>query len=122
MGFEMNIKRIRYAVAHLLFVMICAGGLSMSACTTVPKQDGYSNMFVVTDLCFCEFTDHGHCGILDIEHESVNNDATLEILAKQLSFEIFSARKMLMASSISSIVHIPVERITLLKSSAAFLK
>lgn len=45
----MNIKRIRYAVAHLLFVMICAGGLSMSACTTVPKQDGYSNMFVVTD-------------------------------------------------------------------------
>ena len=34
---------------HLLFMMICAGGLSMSACTTVPKQDGYSNMFVVTD-------------------------------------------------------------------------
>ena len=40
-------------------------------------------MFVTTDLCFCEFTDHGHCGILDMKHESVNNDATLEILAKQ---------------------------------------
>ncbi len=43
----------------------------------------YPKLFVVTDLCFCEFTDHGHCGILDMEHESVNNDATLEILAKQ---------------------------------------
>ena len=41
------------------------------------------NMFVVSDLCFCEFTDHGHCGILDMEHETVDNDATLEILAKQ---------------------------------------
>lgn len=40
-------------------------------------------LVVMTDLCFCEFTDHGHCGILDIEHESVNNDATLEILNKQ---------------------------------------
>lgn len=49
MGFEMNIKRIRYAVAHPLFVMICVGALSMSACTTVPKQDGYSNMFVLID-------------------------------------------------------------------------
>lgn len=41
------------------------------------------NLFVITDVCFCEYTDHGHCGILDLEHESVQNDATLEILAKQ---------------------------------------
>ncbi len=40
-------------------------------------------MFVVSDLCFCEFTDHGHCGILDMENETVNNDATLEILVQQ---------------------------------------
>jgi porphobilinogen synthase len=39
-------------------------------------------MFVVTDLCFCEYTDHGHCGILD-ENSTVNNDATLEISAQQ---------------------------------------
>jgi porphobilinogen synthase len=42
-------------------------------------------LLVVTDVCFCEYTDHGHCGILD-EHTGrmdVNNDATLEILAKQ---------------------------------------
>jgi porphobilinogen synthase len=40
-------------------------------------------MFVVTDLCFCEYTDHGHCGVLDLEKETVNNDATLKLLAQQ---------------------------------------
>jgi porphobilinogen synthase len=46
------------------------------------KKD-FPNMFVVTDLCFCEYTDHGHCGIIDHEHQTVDNDKTLEILAKQ---------------------------------------
>lgn len=41
------------------------------------------DIMIITDLCFCEYTDHGHCGILDLENESVNNDATLEISAKQ---------------------------------------
>ncbi len=43
----------------------------------------HPDMFVVSDLCFCEYTDHGHCGIIDHEHETVNNDATLDISAKQ---------------------------------------
>jgi porphobilinogen synthase len=43
----------------------------------------HPDMFVVSDLCFCEYTDHGHCGIIDLEHETVDNDATLEISAKQ---------------------------------------
>ncbi len=60
---------------------LCEHGIIASTIKAVKKA--YPSMFVVTDLCFCEFTDHGHCGILDIEHESVNNDATLEILAKQ---------------------------------------
>ncbi len=46
-------------------------------------KDTHPDMFVVTDLCFCEYTDHGHCGILDMKHKTVNNDATLEILGKQ---------------------------------------
>lgn len=38
------------------------------------------DMTVVTDVCLCEYTDHGHCGcIID---KKVDNDATLEILAK----------------------------------------
>ena len=37
-------------------------------------------MSVVTDVCLCEYTDHGHCGCL--AGEEVDNDATLELLAK----------------------------------------
>ena len=37
-------------------------------------------LLVITDVCLCEYTDHGHCGCL-IEN-TVDNDATLEILAK----------------------------------------
>jgi len=60
---------------------LCDQGIVASAIRAI--KDKYPDMFVVSDLCFCEFTDHGHCGILDIEHETVDNDATLEILGKQ---------------------------------------
>nr|WP_321464670.1 porphobilinogen synthase [uncultured Desulfobulbus sp.] len=39
-----------------------------------------AEMTVVTDVCLCEYTDHGHCGCL--VGETVDNDATLELLAK----------------------------------------
>ena len=39
------------------------------------------NLLVITDVCLCEYTDHGHCGV--IENGEVANDATLGILAKQ---------------------------------------
>ncbi|MFC0243275.1 porphobilinogen synthase [Rhodopseudomonas telluris] len=38
-------------------------------------------MIVIPDLCFCEYTDHGHCGVVD--DGEVNNDATLANLGKQ---------------------------------------
>lgn len=38
-------------------------------------------LLVITDVCLCEYTDHGHCGI--IKDEQVDNDATLNILARQ---------------------------------------
>jgi porphobilinogen synthase len=38
-------------------------------------------MIVLTDVCLCEYTDHGHCGI--IKDGQVDNDATLEVLARQ---------------------------------------
>ncbi len=38
-------------------------------------------MLVIADLCNCEYTDHGHCGILD-QRGDVDNDATLELLGK----------------------------------------
>jgi porphobilinogen synthase len=60
---------------------LCEHGIIASAIRAIKEK--FPDMFVVSDLCFCEFTDHGHCGILDLEHETVDNDATLEILAKQ---------------------------------------
>ncbi|MDE0959777.1 MAG: porphobilinogen synthase [Planctomycetota bacterium] len=44
------------------------------------------DLLIIADVCLCEFTDHGHCGIvIDSEDGSyqVDNDATLEVLAKQ---------------------------------------
>jgi len=38
-------------------------------------------MVIVTDVCLCEYTDHGHCGV--IKNGDVENDATLEFLARQ---------------------------------------
>ncbi|STP09250.1 porphobilinogen synthase [Helicobacter cinaedi] len=43
----------------------------------------FPQMIITLDLCFCEYTDHGHCGILDKNLNSVDNDATLEILGQQ---------------------------------------
>ena len=37
------------------------------------------DMTVITDVCLCEFTDHGHCGVID--GARIDNDATLELLA-----------------------------------------
>ena len=44
-----------------------------------------TSLLVMTDVCFCEFTDHGHCGIIAEHHGvmDVDNDATLEILVKE---------------------------------------
>ena len=39
------------------------------------------HMVVIADLCNCEYTDHGHCGMLD-EHGGVDNDATVEVLVR----------------------------------------
>ena len=39
-------------------------------------------LVVMTDVCMCEYTDHGHCGVLTADGE-VDNDATLELLARE---------------------------------------
>ena len=44
-------------------------------------KNAVPSMLVIADLCNCEYTDHGHCGILD-ESGDVDNDATLELLGR----------------------------------------
>ncbi|MFO1095574.1 MAG: porphobilinogen synthase [Planctomycetaceae bacterium] len=48
-------------------------------------RDAAPELLVITDVCFCEFTDHGHCGIVASKagRTDVDNDTTLEILGKQ---------------------------------------
>lgn len=46
-------------------------------------KEKFPNLLLCVDLCFCEYTDHGHCGILNPKLQSVDNDLTLEILNKQ---------------------------------------
>lgn len=47
-------------------------------------KEAYPELIVVCDLCLCEYTSHGHCGVLrETAHgASVDNDATLELLAR----------------------------------------
>jgi porphobilinogen synthase len=61
----------------------CLCDQSIIARTIKSIKTHYPNMHITTDLCFCEYTDHGHCGILDLETKTINNDATLEISGQQ---------------------------------------
>ena len=49
--------------------------------TLAVLKEEVPGLLLLTDVCFCEYTDHGHCGI--IKDQSVDNDATLKILAKE---------------------------------------
>ena len=53
-------------------------GVIQEAIRAIKKA--YPDFYVITDVCMCEYTDHGHCGIL-CGHE-VDNDKTLEVLSK----------------------------------------
>ncbi len=63
---------------------LSANGIIQSAIAVI-KQHA-PELIVISDLCFCEYTDHGHCGIIASHHQGeviVDNDATLTLLAEQ---------------------------------------
>lgn len=53
-------------------------GVVQEAIRAIKKQ--YPDFYVITDVCMCEYTDHGHCGVL--LGNDVDNDKTLAVLAK----------------------------------------
>lgn len=53
-------------------------GIIQKAIRKIKEID--KNIYVITDVCMCEYTSHGHCGI--IHGEDVDNDETLEYIAK----------------------------------------
>ncbi|HZL06297.1 MAG TPA: porphobilinogen synthase, partial [Coriobacteriia bacterium] len=54
-------------------------GVVQQAIRAIKAHD--PDFYVITDVCMCEYTSHGHCGALD-EHGCVMNDVTLEMLAQ----------------------------------------
>lgn len=54
------------------------GGIVQRAVRKIKELN--NSIYVITDVCMCEYTDHGHCGIL--KGETVDNDSTLEYLGK----------------------------------------
>ena len=60
-----------------------AGGIVQRAIETAKKTA--PGVLVMTDVCFCEYTDHGHCGAVNDRtgRPDVDNDATLELIANQ---------------------------------------
>jgi porphobilinogen synthase len=49
--------------------------------TVTAIREAVPDLLVITDVCLCEYTDHGHCGLLS--GQEVDNDATLELLARE---------------------------------------
>ena len=45
-------------------------------------KEHYQTLYVITDVCFCEYTTHGHCGV--IHDNDLDNDVTLINIAKQV--------------------------------------
>jgi len=56
-----------------------ADGIIQKATRSI--KDRFPEVVVVTDVCLCEYTSHGHCGV--VENGYVHNDKTLELLAKE---------------------------------------
>jgi porphobilinogen synthase len=44
-------------------------------------KDAHPELLVMTDVCLCEYTDHGHCGLIDA-HGQVDNDSSVELIAR----------------------------------------
>ncbi len=59
-------------------------------------KDAVPELFVITDVCMCEYTSHGHCGI--VKNGEVQNDPTLEILSKEALSQVEAGADMVAPS------------------------
>lgn len=70
-------------------------GVIQKALREARKQFG-SDLYLITDVCLCEYTSHGHCGVLC--GQEVDNDPTLELLAKTALSHVQSGADMVAPS------------------------
>jgi porphobilinogen synthase len=59
-------------------------------------KEAVPEMYLIADLCFCEYTDHGHCG--PVKDGEVDNDATLELLGEQAAVQARNGADMIAPS------------------------
>jgi porphobilinogen synthase len=71
------------------------GGIIQQALKSV--KDAVPEILVITDVCLCEYTSHGHCGV--VEDGRVLNDATLELLAKTALSQVQAGADMVAPSA-----------------------
>jgi porphobilinogen synthase len=70
-------------------------GIIQEAIRTIKRE--VPGMMVITDVCMCEYTDHGHCGVID--NGRVDNDATLELLARTAVTQVQAGADMVAPSA-----------------------
>jgi porphobilinogen synthase len=70
-------------------------GIIQEAIQVIKKEA--PNLLVIGDVCLCEYTDHGHCGVIDNGH--VDNDQTLELLARTALAQVQAGADMVAPSS-----------------------
>jgi len=70
-------------------------GIIQEAIRVIKKEA--PGLLVIGDVCLCEYTDHGHCGIIDNGH--VDNDQTLELLARTAHTQVQAGADMVAPSS-----------------------
>jgi len=70
-------------------------GIIQEAIRVIKKEA--PSLLVIGDVCLCEYTDHGHCGVIDKGH--VDNDQTLELLARTALAQVQAGADMVAPSS-----------------------
>ena len=67
--------------------------------TIIEIKKRFPKLYIMTDVCFCEYTSHGHCGILKNDH--IDNDLTLKYLQKQALSQVQSGSDLIAPSSMT---------------------
>ncbi len=67
--------------------------------TIIEIKKRFPELYIMTDVCFCEYTSHGHCGILKNDH--IDNDLTLKYLQKQALSQVQAGSDLIAPSSMT---------------------
>src|SRR4030042_475895 len=79
--FRRMVRETKLSVDDLIYPLFAVADKGIVQAAVRAIKDAVPGILVLTDICLCEYTDHGHCGILTRDGD-VDNDATLDILAR----------------------------------------